>query len=679
MDAHAINLRAASYESEEFDGDSPDGGAALVLNGDELAGRCHRTAVDLPRGPVALLINRSVSESSNRSNFSGSGAPGGGGWRKTGFLSGLVSPGGGGEEQRDRDKKGEDESRDSGDKKNKDGAGGADSAPAKETSSAFTVRGLFGGGTKPQETAALSEEDPEAEQGQDAQSKDADTGGFGLDDVAASEKDESKGGETTASGVFGMRSFFGRKAHQSPSVAAETVVETGDDVGGGADRGTLPSKHEGRIEASQNRIASLQSQLSGTESELQAYKSLKQYSDQDLHLQQLLTLAEKDRQSLRDEITSLLAELKDQQRELTSLQMDSLQGLEQRVSSVTSSTAGTVEVEAEEWRQIHAQRDTALMRAGEMAHELAACKAQVDELQEQLRQSAKEKQEVQATLDKTEKLLKKRETEIERMKARELAAKEREKKRRQKQIEAERGTQDGSSRGWLRGSRKSTSSSTTSGSNDANEGPTAAAAATTQASSEILFGTVSRPTHVIAISSDNDDDDDDDDVPGEESGDDEPNIAIRCPVRPPPAAFAKVSSNNDRYGDVDTSNKHNDDDQEEDVARVSSSNDGYGDGDTVNKRNDDDQEDDEEDPAIAATVQHLLQKIQQLDEEKMTYQVMLDEMGKKNQKAHEDAGFDSAGGAVSQQVEDETKDRVEKDEGDTESPPSSSPAVIEAV
>ena len=96
-------------------------------------------------------------------------------------------------------------------------------------------------------------------------------------------------------------------------------------------------------------------------------------------LQQKLCLAEMDRVSLKLQVLSLQEALADKDKELLTLRIESMDEL------AGSDRGGDhIKVPLEEWRGLHTARDTAMTKAGELAVELATCRADKDDLQEQL-------------------------------------------------------------------------------------------------------------------------------------------------------------------------------------------------------------------------------------------------------------------------------------------------------
>ena len=86
-----------------------------------------------------------------------------------------------------------------------------------------------------------------------------------------------------------------------------------------------------------------------------------------------------DRVSLKLQVLSLQEALADKDKELLTLRIESMDEL------AGSDRGGDhIKVPLEEWRGLHTARDTAMTKAGELAVELATCRADKDDLQEQL-------------------------------------------------------------------------------------------------------------------------------------------------------------------------------------------------------------------------------------------------------------------------------------------------------
>jgi len=156
-----------------------------------------------------------------------------------------------------------------------------------------------------------------------------------------------------------------------------------------------------------------------------------------------LVASNAERDSLRDELDRLRLQLKERDMELTALRLDSLDDAmggwgtrsdrhgdnvdssddllapPRRSASTSGSSDGDdniMQVPAEEWRTLHAERDTALARAGELATQLANCMADADEQQEILRQTRQILEETRELVRQKEKELIEREREVQRYK-----------------------------------------------------------------------------------------------------------------------------------------------------------------------------------------------------------------------------------------------------------------------
>ena len=108
-----------------------------------------------------------------------------------------------------------------------------------------------------------------------------------------------------------------------------------------------------------------------------------------------LSLSREDQVALQTQLEIMQGLLKERDQELTALRLESL---ERHLSTENASfstnprwdraedhsSSAAVTVSTEDYRSLHTQRDTAMLRAGELAHKLAQAQSQVDDLQERL-------------------------------------------------------------------------------------------------------------------------------------------------------------------------------------------------------------------------------------------------------------------------------------------------------
>ncbi|GKY90433.1 hypothetical protein MPSEU_000017100 [Mayamaea pseudoterrestris] len=156
------------------------------------------------------------------------------------------------------------------------------------------------------------------------------------------------------------------------------------------------SKHEQQVELLQQTIKSLEEQV------ISAHAPVEQ-------LEHDLVSAEMERVSLQEQVQTLEATVKMLNKELTRLRLESMDDLTVRRNGASQADYDCIKVPLNEWRELQGARDTAMFKAGELAIELATCRASNDELEEQLLQkdvmlqeAAKDKQAQQDTIAKLE-------------------------------------------------------------------------------------------------------------------------------------------------------------------------------------------------------------------------------------------------------------------------------------
>jgi len=134
----------------------------------------------------------------------------------------------------------------------------------------------------------------------------------------------------------------------------------------------------------QNTVSALMECLEEKNIQLKAYMDLETHPDTTVQLQNRLLLVESENKSLRDQLADVRIQLKAKEQELVTLRLEELEGMSGWGFRDAASFSSFLRVDAEEWRRIHAERDTAIVRAGELAYQLADAKADADELSDKL-------------------------------------------------------------------------------------------------------------------------------------------------------------------------------------------------------------------------------------------------------------------------------------------------------
>lgn len=158
--------------------------------------------------------------------------------------------------------------------------------------------------------------------------------------------------------IFRNVSWDGSPTKRTNDKPVKVVIDTEDDI----------------VIALQNRVSSLEELVADLEFELQEYRALPGATQ----LKTLLDTANAERMALQSRVDELASAVKLKDQELMQLHLESLDG------NTKARQGKSASVDEDEWRQLHVERDTALMRAGELAHELAQSRAALDELDSNL-------------------------------------------------------------------------------------------------------------------------------------------------------------------------------------------------------------------------------------------------------------------------------------------------------